>query len=108
MIRTGDVHKFETLDGALSRLNITHNEVGKAFPDQIQDKLISTENKIRADNDEPQINSVGNVHTDIIEQHAMEYGLVQTIIDVLDNRDTEYVHLYNNPIHTVVALDPQE
>ena len=108
MIRTGDVFKFETLGEALSQLNITHSEVGEAFPDQIQDELINTENEVRTDNDEPHTNNVSDVHTDIIEQKAIEYGLVQTIIDVLDNRDIEYVHLYNNPIHTVVELDPQE
>jgi len=108
MIRTGEVYKFETLSEALTQLNIAHSEVAEAFPDQIQDKLISTENKVRTDNDEPHTNNVSDVHTDIIEQKAMEYGLVQTIIDVLDNRDSEYVLLYNNPIHTVVELDPQE
>lgn len=105
-IRYGEGYVLESLDQFKRVLDVDWQEIAAAFPPNVQADLLDAENEIRADHGDDPVADVADVHTDTISEFAAERGTNSVIIDVLNARDREYVHLYDGGTHRIVELHP--
>lgn len=108
MIRKGDVFKFEARSDFMSHFNVNYEEIVEALPEAEQEALLEQENELREEMDDPPVEDFSDIHEDVVSQKVTDYGFNSVVMDVLDARDTEYVHLFDGVAHTVVELYPKE
>ena len=104
-ILTGDKVIVESLSQFRQFANVSWGEIAHALPETKQEELLSqAEEYIDGWNDDP-AGELADVPPEYIEDTVHERGLNQTIIDVLEDRVEDYVHLYDGTVHTIVKLD---
>lgn len=111
-IRKGESHVINQFSGFRTQLNVSWSEVARALSSEQQQKAISIENELQSENDGNLVDDVESVDHDIIQELALHsVGSDKMIQRILDARDGEYVHLYENPaadnlIHRIIELYP--
>lgn len=108
-IRTGDVYVVESLSQFKDLLAVHTAEIVDALPTTAKREIVDRENTFRGDIDKAEpitVDTIGEAHSDTVAQFLNEYGTNSIIIDVLEARDQEYVHIYDSPAHRIVELQP--
>lgn len=110
-IRTGELYVVESFSQFKERLNVDNEEIKSTLTKPQQEELIENENDVREEMDEKQadVTDVSDVHPDTLQFYISDIASPNEIIkNVLDSRDTEYTHIYNNPTHRIIELYPEE
>jgi hypothetical protein len=95
------------------RFDVDDTEIFDVLRDDHGEWLLAEVNSTRRYNNEEPFDSVdelieqvADIHTDLRNELVAEivsrHSLKQTIIDVLDDRDGGYIHLYGGTVHTIV------
>lgn len=103
-ILKGDVYKFETLGEFMYELDVDMVELLEAV--DMGEEAYEEYCEIADDEgDWSPAASLSDVPDDFLEEYKYEVDLHSSIRSVLEQRDSEYIHLYDYPIHTVVDLN---
>jgi len=114
-IRSGDKFLVESVDQFQNFLDVGEEEICRSLPDDKQNALLENYNelaeKLKDDSvDAPQVEAVGDLPEWAVDDwyEYVDISPNNLIIDVLESRDKEYIHLYDGTIHTIVELHPPE
>lgn len=107
-IRTGETFVIETLDQFLDRLNATVYEIVNALDSDIQREILTEEQEGTADEYNPE--SITDIPTEEVREHieVREIDLNTIIQNTLEDRSREYTHVYDNPVHRIIELQPKK
>jgi len=109
-IRKGESHIIGQFSDFRAQLNASWSEVAQSLPSEQQQMAVNIENELRFENDRSPVEDLESVHHDIIQELALySVGSDKMIQRILNARDEEYVHLYENPaadnlIHRIIEL----
>ncbi|MEZ3117834.1 hypothetical protein RYH80_18105 [Halobaculum sp. MBLA0147] len=102
-VRLGDRYRFERTDEFMNHLDVDHQEIASAAPEDDQEMIL----KMATELSDRSPDSIADLTEEDINEYVREVGLTQVVIQTLDARDAEYVHLRDNSLHTVVELHPE-
>lgn len=100
----GEPFRIETIEQFKNQLNVDGEEILKSASKEEQQSVIARYNEICEEWDEEPVETIDELPDHIYEKwHAYYFEDSITIIpDVLDARDTAYIHLYYAPLHYIV------
>lgn len=105
-ILAGERTLAESWEDFVDRCDVDTAEIAHALPPEAQEKALEIENELREQQEgrEP-TDDITEVDEELLEEaiHA-DVGQNQMIIRILEDREREYVHLYDGMIHTIVAV----
>lgn len=110
-IRHGESYVVESVSQFKERLSVDTPEIVDALPPEAKQEVVDRENEFRADIDEADpitTDTIGEAHSDTVSNFLIDYGTNSVIIDVLEDRDREYTHIYDPPVHRIIELTPAE
>ncbi|SEO19315.1 hypothetical protein SAMN05216388_100977 [Halorientalis persicus] len=114
-IRKGEKKLVESVDQFQNYLNVSEEEICKSLPDDKQETLLEEYNQLAKNlkheaEETPEADTVDDLPDWAFEEwyQLVEIGTNNLIINVLESRDEEYIHLYDGIIHTIVELHPME
>lgn len=105
-IRNGETYVFETFSQFCVRLDVDWDEIAQVLPVQTQEQMIADENEAIESMGGTPIDDVTAVTDDLISEYVHhQRGMNRVVQDVLEARDTEYVHSRDVSLHHVVELE---
>jgi len=114
-IRKGEKKLVESVDQFQNYLNVDGEEICKSLPDEKQETFLEKYNKLAANlkheaEETPEAETVDDLPDWAYEEwyQFVEVSTNNLIINVLESRNREYIHLYDGIIHTIVELHPME
>lgn len=108
MIREGDYYVIESFTQFREQLGVDWDEIAESFSEEGQSLILADENELRSACGDDPIDDVTEVEIDLLDQYVQDYGINTVIINVLESRDREYVHLFEGHVHRIVELYPEE
>lgn len=117
MIRTGNVTKVTDLKEFRQRLSVEWTEILTTFNDSDREEILEEINHEREYDDLQPVENIEDGVEFLLEENAgfvieehvtSRSSTYNVIVDVLDARTTEYVHLYNGHHHTIIELFPRD
>lgn len=111
-ILSGEVHEFEGLDDSLDELNIKPKELFEVLSDEDKETVVEEYNAICSDWNEEPVDSVSELPCFVYNEWREWLTFRHTdnlVLDVLRERDQEYVHLsdssqFSSTFHTIVEV----
>jgi hypothetical protein len=110
-IRYGELYIVESSSQFKEQLDVDNEEIKSTLTEPQQDELIENENIAREDAEAKPTHAtdVSDVHEDTLQFYISEIAGPNHIIkNILDGRGTEYTHVYNNPVHRIIELYPED
>lgn len=107
MIRHGESHLVEGIKMFHEKLDASLEELTGALPSEKRVEILEMENDaLRYEEGQELIRDPSEAHPDLVWDFIEQENEYSLIIDVLEAREDEYIHLYDGTIHTIVKLHP--
>lgn len=109
-ILTGEEYVIESWDQFMNRLDVSQKEILLSADKEGRADIVESHNEYCHEWDGNEVGSVkdfseNNIH-DFHELVAR--SLLCAILDVLEQREQNYIHLYDGTVHTIVELHPDQ
>jgi hypothetical protein len=103
-ILKGDKVIIESLSHFRNYLDVTWTEIAESMEEGVQEEMLA---EVEANADEWGIedtDSLDEIPQQVIVDMVHQESLNRTIIDVLEARDEDYIHIYDGTVHTIVSV----
>jgi mannose-6-phosphate isomerase class I len=109
-ILKGEQYIVESLSQFRDYLDVSDAEIANALPEEIQELMLTQAEEVAQQEGAEPVTDVEELAQTNILSDAIhhEHGLSSTIIDVLEARDGDYIHLYDGTVHTIVEIHPDQ
>ena len=107
-ILRGEKTIVEGFDQFRNSLDVENDEILEAIPESERAAIVESFNDLSDDYDADPVNSVTELPHWAIDEFVLHWLSKEDrhwmIIAILENRDLDYVHLFEKPIHTIVEI----
>jgi hypothetical protein len=107
-IRTGEKYVVETVEQFRNRLDVSYHEIANALDEEYRSNILASEQEHASNDDDYNPQCLADIPADQMEEllELTPVSLGEMITNTLEQRQTEYTHTYDNPVHRIIELQP--